>query len=96
LQHLDHAGLVAVASNDFAVAPNSGGRCSTATSMFGKVTSMVNCAVPLVFPGISTRGNFWPMSLKSFGSFSATLSGAGWLAALAARSPNVAWRLLGA
>src|SRR5580692_11639384 len=40
--------LAAVASNDLTVAPNCGGRCSTATSIFGNVTSSVNCAVPLV------------------------------------------------
>ena len=57
---------------------------------------MVNCAVPLVFPGMSTRGNFWPMSLKSFGAFSGTSFGTGRPDALAANAPNVAWRLLGA
>ena len=82
--------MVAVASNDFTVAPNSGGRCSSATSMSGKVTSMVNWAVPLVLGGTSTRGNFWPMSLKSFGSFSGTSFGTGRPDALAANAPNVA------
>ena len=49
--------FAAVASNDLTVAPKSGGRCSSATSMPGNVTSSVNCAVPLVFGGTSTRGN---------------------------------------
>lgn len=58
LDHLDHPGiaLVAVASNDFTVAPNSGGRWSRATSMPGRLTSRVNCALPSVLPGTSTRG----------------------------------------
>ena len=48
---------------------------------------MVNCAVPSVLLGMSSR---WttpslPMSVKSFGSFSATLAGTGSLAAASAK-----------
>jgi hypothetical protein len=84
--------FAAVASKDLTVAPNSGGRCSTATSMPGKVTSRVNWAVPLLFAGTSTRGSFWPISLKSLGSFRVTLAASGCAAALPASSPKLACR----
>jgi len=62
--------MVAPSSKDLTVAPNSGGRRSSATSMPGISTSNVNSAVPSHLAGTSTRAACFPMSLKSFGSFS--------------------------
>ncbi len=82
----------ALASKALTVAPNCGGRLSSATNMPGNATSNVNCAVPLTLAGTSTRGTLRPMSLKSFGSLSVTLSGTGSFAALPASAPKLAWR----
>ena len=86
--------FAAAASNEATVPPNRGGRLTSATRIPGNATSMVNCAVPLVFGGTSTRGSFDPIRVKSLRSFNGALSGAGTLAACVARAPNEASRLL--
>jgi CO/xanthine dehydrogenase Mo-binding subunit len=91
-QHYAAEVIGVFAPKDLTVAPNSAGRCTTATSMPGKVTSRVNWAVPLPFAGTSTRGNFRAISLKSLGSFRATSAGGDCAAALAANLPKLACR----
>ena len=88
--------LATVASNDFTVAPNLGGRAISAVSIPGSVKSMVNFAEPSVFAVPSSRGRCVPTSLKSLGSFKVTSGGGVSVAAFAARSPNVARRPDGA
>ena len=75
---------------DLTVPPNSGARFSSATSMPGISTSIVNSAVPSHFAATSTRGTRLPMSLKSFGSLSCTVSGTGRAAAFFTSEPKVA------
>ena len=65
---------------------------TAATFMPGTRTSMPNCAVPLTLPAESTRRSGWPMSRKSFGSFSATLAGIGSFAAAPASAPKPSCR----
>ena len=60
---------------------------ATAIFMPGIEKSMLYWARPVVFSTESRRLSDFPMILKSFGSFSATFSGTGSVAALAARSP---------
>ena len=45
-------------SNDFSVAPNSGGWIITAVSIPGSFTSIVNCSRPVDFSRLSIRGRF--------------------------------------
>ncbi len=79
--------LAARASKDLTVAPNTGGRATTAVSRPGKRTSMPNWARPVVFSGVSKRFVGLPMSFQSFGSLSVTAASGGNLAAAAASSP---------
>ncbi|CAJ2713907.1 Uncharacterised protein [Burkholderia pseudomallei] len=79
--------FAALASNDFTLPPKTGGRCSSATSMPGIDTSIVNCAVPSDFARASTRGTGLPISRKSLGDFSVTCSGTGSAAAAVASEP---------
>ena len=60
-----------------------------ATAIFipGSTKSMLYWARPVVLLTESRRLSDFPMILKCFGSFSATFSGIGSVAALAARSP---------
>src|SRR5580658_1553795 len=53
-----------------------------------------NCAVPLVFDGVSRRRVDFPMMVKSFGSFSVTSLGGSSFEAASARLPNDARRPL--
>ena len=68
----------------------------SAVSSPGSLKSAVNCAEPSVLGLLSTRGGRLPTSVKSFGSFSVTCAGGVRVAALDARSPNVARRPDGA
>jgi hypothetical protein len=83
------------ASRLLTVAPNSGGRCSSATSIPGNAKSIVNCAVPFDFATASTRGIVWSISLNCAGSFKTTVSGTGSVAAVATKAPKVACRPAG-
>ena len=81
------------ASNDFNVAPNSGGWIITAVSMPGSFTSIVNCSRPVDFSRLSIRGrSALPMSFQSFGSFRGTSLGTGTAAAAPITSPKPARR----
>jgi hypothetical protein len=81
----------ALSSTWAGVAPNLGGCSTTAVSIPGKVTSMVNRVRPRIFPGASTRSlPSRPISVYRAGSFGPTPSGTGSCAALMARSPNPA------
>ena len=53
----------------------------------GTFTSMLNWALPLTLSWLSRRLAGVPISLKSFGSLSATWSGTGKVAALSTRAP---------
>ena len=67
--------------------PKTGEMATVAIFMPGSLVSMPNTAVPLTLAGVSSRLAGVPMSLKSFGSLSATFSGTGSPAAFAASSP---------
>ena len=58
-----------------------------ATFIPGNRTSMPNWAVPFTFAGVSSRLAGVPISLKSFGSLSATCAGTGSVAAFSASAP---------
>ena len=59
------------------VAPNTGGRATTAVSRPGSVTSMPNCASPVTFSRLSRRRVGLPMSFHSVGSLSGGSAGTG-------------------
>ena len=81
--------LAAVSSTLFTRPPNTGDCANVAIFTPGGRASMPKTAVPLTFAGRSSRFAGVPISLKSFGSLSATLSGTGMRAASAASSPYV-------
>ncbi len=83
---------VAVASNDFTVAPNRGARAMTAVSMPGSEKSIVNLAEPSVLAAPSIRGTRFPTRVNCDGSFNFTWAGGVSLAAFGASSPKVARR----
>ena len=64
--------------------PNTGQAATVAILMPGILTSMPNSALPFTLSGLSRRLAGVPISVKSFGSLSATLSGTGSVAALSA------------
>jgi hypothetical protein len=59
----------------FTLPPKTGGRATSAISIPGTCTSRPKTALPLVLSGVSSRGVALPISLKSLGSFKATLRG---------------------
>src|SRR5205814_2292829 len=67
--------------------PNTGERATTAVNIPGALTSIPKMPFPFVFSGVSRRFSGLPMSLKSFGSFSATCCGGAIFAALSANCP---------
>jgi hypothetical protein len=67
--------------------PKTGQAATVAIFMPGSFTSMPYSAVPFTLPAASMRLTGVPMRRKSFGSFSATLSGTGNAAALSTNSP---------
>ena len=67
----------AASSSDFGLPPNTGEIAIAATFIPGSLVSMPNSARPLTLSGVSSRLAEVPIRVKSFGSFSATLSGAG-------------------
>ncbi len=60
--------------------------------MPGSFTSIVNCALPLVFARLSWRGTRLPINLNCFESLSFTSAGTGIAAAFSASSPKLAFR----
>ena len=82
----------ALSSTEASTPPSVGQALTVATFMPGTRTSMPNCVLPLTLSAESTRRSGWPMSLKSFGSFSATLPGIGSLAAAPASAPKPSCR----
>jgi hypothetical protein len=79
----------AASSTDFTWPPNTGEMAIAAIPIPGSLVSMPYAARPLTLSGASSRLAGVPIRVKSFGSFSATLSGAGTgrAAAASARSP---------
>lgn len=78
----------ALSSTEASTPPSVGQALTVATFMPGRRTSMPNCVEPSTLPAESTRRSGWPISLKSFGSFSVTFSGIGNLAAAPASAPK--------
>src|SRR5215470_15859190 len=89
--HLAHTltASAAVSFTDFGLPPNTSEIAIAAIFMFGTLTSIPNCARPLTLSGASKRLADVPMSVKSFGSFSITVSvvGTGSFAAASTSSP---------
>ncbi len=67
--------------------PRTGLAATVAISIPGSRTSIPYCAVPFTLLGVSRRLAGVPISVKSFGSLSVTLSGTGSAAAWAASTP---------
>jgi hypothetical protein len=67
--------------------PNTGQAATAANFMPGIIASMPNLAVPFTFSGVSRRLAGVPISVKSLGSLSSTLSGTGSFAAASTRAP---------
>ena len=63
----------AAASKLTTLPPRVGHMLTLAYSMPGSTTSRPKRALPSILPALSSRATGLPMSLKSFGSFSATL-----------------------
>ena len=82
----------ALSSTEAAVAPNLGGCSTTAVSIPGRVTSIVNRVCPRIFPGESTRSRPSRPDQPDTrpGSFGWTSSGTGSCSARAASSPKPA------
>ncbi len=87
--HLAHAVIaIALLSSTLASFPPKTGQAATvANFMPGIIASMPNLALPFTLSGVSRRLAGVPMSVKSLGSFSATLSGTGNFAAASTRAP---------
>ena len=67
--------------------PTTGLAATVAIFIPGRRTSMPYRVVPFTFAGVSRRLAGVPISLKSFGSFSATCFGTGSFAAFSANAP---------
>jgi len=78
----------ALASSTLASLPPKTGHAATvAIFMPGSFVSMPYCAFPLTLSGVSRRLAGVPISLKAFGSLSATSLGTDNLAAFSAKAP---------
>jgi len=87
---------MALASSRAATLPPSTGLAATVAIFIpGSRTSMPYCALPFTLSGVSSRFAGVPISVKSFGSLSGTLSGTGSLAAFSASAPKARLRPVG-
>ena len=76
-----------MASNDFTLPPNIGGRATRAVSIPGALASIPNPALPVTLSLTSVRATLVPMIFQSLGSLSVTVAGTGMVAALSASAP---------
>jgi hypothetical protein len=83
----------ALGSNLASLAPNAGGRATTAVRSPGNWTSIPNCALPVIFSGVSSRRTLVPISFQSLGSLSWTVLGGASFIASSATLPNDSWSL---
>jgi len=75
--------------------PSTGLAATVAIFIPGRRTSMLNCAVPFTFAGVSSRLAGVPISVKSLGSLSVTCVGTGSVAARSASAPYPSLRPVG-
>src|SRR5215471_497460 len=78
----------ALGSNLASLAPNAGGRATTAVRRPGNWTSIPNWALPVIFSGVSSRRTLVPISFQSLGSLSWTVLGGASFIAASATLPN--------
>ena len=77
----------AALSMDATVPPRTGVIASVPIFMPGRIVSMPNCAVPLTFAGVSSRGALVPIRVNCAAGFKGIWLGTGCAAASPATSP---------